>query len=428
MNFLSRERIAFLVKNLGLFISMRFIYTVSVFSYQIIILIASLFNKKASLRVKGVKQTFSRLKSFEPYDSVWIHCASLGEFEQGRPLIEKLKQRQPETKIVLSFFSPSGYEIRNSYEHADLVIYLPHDSKRNANRLIDLIKPKAVFFIKYEFWYHYIKAIHKRNIPLYLVSGIFRKDQVFFKPHGSFFREMLRMFTFLFVQNNDSKQLLESIGIKTISVTGDTRFDRVYEISKNRKNFELIEAFKGEHLLMVAGSTWKPDEEIIFRYISKSDTTSKFIIVPHEIDPSNIERIVRLSDKVTVKYSEADQTTAKNADVMIIDNIGMLSSLYAYADIAYIGGGFGKGIHNTLEAAVYGIPIIFGPRYEKFDEAKELIQRGAAFTIGEEEDFSLIMQKLLSDQEYRKNTGEHALRYVNENVGATEKTLNNYEL
>lgn len=405
---------------------MKFFYSVSVFAYHAFILFASLFNKKASLRVSGVKQTFTKLNSFEPSNTVWIHCASLGEFEQGRPLIEMLKQRQPETKIVLSFFSPSGYEIRKNYPHADLVIYLPHDSKRNANRLIDLIKPKAVFFIKYEFWYHYIKAIHKRTIPLYLVSGIFRKDQVFFKPHGSFFREMLRMFTFLFLQNNESKQLLESIGIKTISVTGDTRFDRVYEISKNRKNFELIEAFKGEHLLMVAGSTWKPDEEILFRHITKSDKTVKFIIVPHEIDPGNIERIVRLSDKVTVKYSEADQTTAKNADVMIIDNIGMLSSLYAYADIAYIGGGFGKGIHNTLEAAVYGIPIIFGPRYEKFDEAKELIKRGAAFTIRGEEDFLLIMQKLLSDREYRKNSGEHALRYVKENVGATERTLINY--
>jgi 3-deoxy-D-manno-octulosonic-acid transferase len=279
--------------------------------------------------------------------------------------------------------------------------------------------------VKYEFWHHYIHALHKRKIPIYLVSGIFRKDQVFFKPHGSFFREMLRMFTFLFVQNNESKQLLESIGIKTIMVTGDTRFDRVYEISKNRKNFELIEAFKGVQLLVVAGSTWRPDEEILFRYLTKSEMTAKFIIVPHEIDPSNIERIVRLSDKVTVKYSEADQTTAKNADMMIIDNIGMLSSLYAYADIAYIGGGFGKGIHNTLEAAVYGIPIIFGPRYEKFDEAKELIKRGAAFSVSGNEEFTSIVKRLTEDESYRKAAGAKALEYVNENLGATEKTLIN---
>jgi len=236
------------------------------------------------------------------------------------------------------------------------------------------------------------------------------------------------MFTHLYVQNIESKDLLERIGIKNCTITGDTRFDRVYEISQNRKNFELIEAFKGEQPMMVAGSTWKPDEEILFRYISKSDKTVKFIIVPHEIDPGNIERIVRLSDKATVKYSEADQATANNADVMIIDNIGMLSSLYAYANVAYIGGGFGKGIHNTLEAAVYGIPVIFGPKYEKFDEAKELIKRGAAFSIRGEEDFSSIARKLFIDNEFRKTTGEQALIYVKENVGATEKTLVNYEL
>lgn len=389
---------------------------------------ASVFNKKASFRYKGVKETFKKIEGFSSNKTVWIHCASLGEFEQGRSLIEKIKQKYPEFKVALSFFSPSGYEIRKNYEHADLVFYLPSDSRKNAKRLISLLKPELVFFVKYEFWYWYIKETYKNNIPIYLISGIFRKKQVFFKFYGSFFRNILKMFSHIFVQNKESETLAKQINITDVSVTGDTRFDRVFEISKNREQFETIDAFVNNKPVFIAGSTWKPDEEIIFEYINNCEHEMKYIIAPHVIKKDNISRILKLLKKIVLKYSEATVENVVTADVMIIDNIGMLSSLYAYADIAYIGGGFGAGIHNTLEAAVFGIPVIFGPEYHKFDEAEELIKRGAAFPISSFNKFIQIADKLINDLEFRKQSGKNAEVYVKENIGATSKILNAVEL
>jgi 3-deoxy-D-manno-octulosonic-acid transferase len=407
---------------------MKYIYSISVLLYKFIIQIASLFNTKASLRTKGVKETFSKLKSFQSNETIWVHCASLGEFEQGRPLIEKIKSSRRQVKIVLSFFSPSGYEIRKNYEFADLVIYLPYDTKQNAKKLIKLMKPDTVFFIKYEFWYWYINEIHKNNIPLYLISGIFRKNQIFFKFYGKFFIGILNKFSHLFLQNKQSKLLTESIQIKHSTITGDTRFDRVRQISETRRQLDIIASFKSDKTLWIAGSTWKPDEELIFDFIKKNENGIKLIIVPHEIEKENIERIIKLSNKKTLKYSEANSENVTQVDVLIIDNIGMLSSLYAYADFAYIGGGFGKGIHNTLEAAVYGIPVIFGPNYQKFDEAKELISRKAAFSIHSKADFLMTIEKLIKDVEYRKTAGKQSELYVQENIGATEKILHQLNL
>ncbi len=403
---------------------MKIIYSIAVKLYSVIVALASLFNKKASYRYKGVKETFKKIKNFSLSETIWIHCASLGEFEQGRSLIEEIKKKHPNYKAALSFFSPSGYEIIKNCEHADLIFYLPHDSRKNAKKLISLLKPKIVFFVKYEFWYWYINETNKNNIPIYLISGIFRKNQVFFKFYGKFFREILKKFTHIFVQNKESEILAKQINIPNVSVTGDTRFDRVFEISQNRKKFEIIDAFTENKLTFIAGSTWKPDEDILFEFINKSNQDIKYIIAPHEVKKDNIAGILKLSKKNIIKYSEATVNSVKNADVMIIDNIGMLSSLYAYADIAYIGGGFGAGIHNTLEAAVFGIPIIFGPKYQKFDEAKELIKRKAGFSIFGKDDFFQIAEKLINDLKFRELSGKNSKVYVHENVGATNKIFN----
>lgn len=403
---------------------MRFFYSVSILFYSLLVKLASFFNKKAKLKHKGTKNTFTKLKNFKSEKTIWIHCASLGEFEQGRPIIELIKKTKPEYKIALSFFSPSGYEIKKNYKNADVVFYLPYDSKKNADKLIEIIKPDTVFFIKYEFWYWYLTELKKRKISVYLVSGIFRPKQLFFKFYGSFYRKILTNFTHLFVQNKESAELLKNINIENVSIAGDTRFDRVIEISKNCRKFPLIEKFIEDKLVFIAGSSWKPDEEIIFEFINTNKFNNiKFIIAPHEIKNENIERILNLSNKKTVKYSDAKIETVNDADILIVNNIGMLSSLYSYADIAYIGGGFGAGIHNTLEAAVFGIPVIFGKKYQKFDEAKELIKIKAAFSIINYDEFNTIFKKLLSDEEFRKKSGENAKKYVNKNIGVSNKIL-----
>jgi 3-deoxy-D-manno-octulosonic-acid transferase len=372
---------------------MKFLYILSVKIYSVGITLVSLFSKKAKYRYIGVRRTFQIIKQAELRNTIWFHCASLGEFEQGRSLIEKIKENNPETSIALSFFSPSGYEIRKNYEHADIVFYLPADSRKNAKKLIDLLNPKTVFYIKYEFWYFYLKEIHKRAIPLYLVSGIFRKDQIFFRSYGAFFRKMLLNFTHLFVQNKTSQKLLNDLDIHNVTITGDTRFDRVHEIAQSRKSYPDIEKFINNNLVLIAGSTWKPDEELLIDYLNKTDYKIKLIIAPHEIEEENIKRIIRSAQKKTLRYSAMNQNSDFDSDILIIDNIGMLSSLYAYGHIAYIGGGFGAGIHNTLEAAVFGMPIIFGPNFGKFSEAVELIKKQAAFSVSSKKEFFLTMEK-----------------------------------
>lgn len=401
---------------------MKLIYSFSILLYSRLVAIASFFNKKAKLRYEGVKESFGIIKKFNANNVIWFHCASVGEFEQGRPLIEKLKKEKPKYKIAISFFSPSAYELRKNYELADLVFYLPNDSKRNSKKLIKLLKPSIVVFVKYEFWHWYLSELKNNKIPTYLISGIFRESQIFFKPYGKFYRKILLNFTHLFVQNKTSSELLKSINIQNVTVAGDTRFDRVSELAKNKKSYPIIESFVNNNLVFIAGSTWKKDEEIIFNFINNTEKENiKYIIAPHEISSENINRIKRTSTKKTILYSKANSSNVVDARVLIIDNIGMLSSLYSYADVAYVGGGFGAGIHNTLEAAVFGIPIIFGTNYNKFDEAKELLKRNAAFSINNAPEFNFILNKLFSEADFREQCGEKASKYVKENIGASNK-------
>jgi len=349
---------------------MNFLYNLSISLYSILTRLSAPFNIKAKQISEGRAQTFARIKEKMKPDKpiIWVHCASLGEFEQGRPLIEAIRKQHPKYQIFLSFFSPSGYEIRKNYDLAETIIYLPADTKSNAKKLIDLVRPEIVFFVKYEFWFHYISELKKRNIPLYLVSAIFRENQMFFKNTlvGKWYRKMLPNFEHFFVQDNQSIQLLATIGITQVTKAGDTRFDRVAKIARNGKSILLVEKFKGNSQLVVAGSTWKPDEELLVDYIHSHPDT-KFIIAPHETKRGNVERLINLLKTTVICYTEASDETVMNRQVLIVDTIGILSSIYKYADLAYIGGGFGVGIHNTLEAAIFGMPILFGPNYLKFN-------------------------------------------------------------
>ncbi|MBL0330549.1 MAG: 3-deoxy-D-manno-octulosonic acid transferase [Bacteroidetes bacterium] len=410
---------------------MRFLYTFSIFLYAFAIRIAALFNPKAKLFLLGRKNIFESLKSqisnLKSDHLVWFHCASLGEFEQGRPLMEKLKIQQPEVKILLTFFSPSGYEIRKSYSGADYIFYLPMDTPANAKRFVEIVNPKKVFFVKYEFWFNYLNVLKSKNIPTYLVSGIFREDHHFFKSTGGWFRQQLSAFTHFFLQDEKSIQLLNSIGYSNTTLCGDTRFDRVFEVAKNAKQLNLIEQFVKNKKVMIVGSSWLEDERIISTFFSnfKSQIPNyKLIIAPHEIDEKHLASIEVAFKKVGVclRYSKANENTISEAQILLIDNIGMLSSLYQYGTIAFIGGGFGKGIHNILEAATFGLPIIFGPNYHKFSEAKELLKLGGGFSIKDESEFEKSML-LLNDEQVLKTASQISKMYVHGNVGATNKIL-----
>ncbi len=410
---------------------MQFIYNFSIRIYYFIIKISSLFNAKAKLFVDGRKNLFSNLGKIDFDNKIaWFHCASLGEFEQGRPLIEKFKKEYPNYKILLSFFSPSGYEIRKNYENADYIIYLPIDTPKNAKRFVNIIKPDIVFFVKYEFWYNFIKEIKKNEIPLYIVSSIFRENQIFFKWYGKWYRKILFNISHFFVQDIESKKLLEKISIANVTIAGDTRFDRVYEIVKKAKELPIINNFKKNSLLFIAGSTWKPDEEIITSYINKKQDNVKYIIAPHEIDEINIKRIENnISNDITViRYSKANEENIDSYKVLIIDNIGLLSSIYKYGDVAYIGGGFGKGIHNVLEAACYGIPIMFGPNYSKFKEAIELIKKNGAFSICSYNEFETNLNIFVNSNQKLSKAGEIAARYVISKKGVTAKILDSINI
>lgn len=354
--------------------------------------------------------------------TIWIHAASLGEFEQGRPVIEKLKEKFPDYKILLTFFSPSGYEIRKNYELADSIFYLPADSKKNAERFIEIVRPVLVIFVKYEFWYHYLNTLQTKGIPTLLVSALFRPGQLFFQWYGGLFKRILAGFDHIFVQNETSFQLLKSHGFDRITLAGDTRVDRVAAIAAQSKSFEIIEKFAGENDILVCGSTWPPDEAILAEFIKKNDHW-KFIIAPHEIKESNIQRLQTLLPENTIRYSKADEKSVLNKKVLIIDNIGMLSSIYRYGKVAYIGGGFGKGIHNTLEPIAFGLPVIFGPKYKKFEEAVTLVEKGGSFAISNPADFYYIMNQLGKEDFYKKASQE-AQNYILQNRGATEKILN----
>jgi len=401
---------------------MKFLYQTGILFYTVLIRVASLFNEKAKFFVKGRKEWEKTLKSKVEKGAryLWFHCASLGEFEQGRPVIEEVKARFPEYKIVLTFFSPSGYEIRKNYGGADIISYLPVDTKSNAQTFINILKPEKAFFIKYEFWYFYINELKSQHIPLYIFSAIFRENQHFFSntPWGKWYRKTLFKFEHFFVQNENSAQLLKNTGITNISVSGDTRFDRVAAISKAAKKIQIVRKFKQNRLLIVAGSTWKPDEELITEFINQSRNT-KFIIAPHEVTDSNINRIHQLLKKPAISFSQAKESTIDRYEVLIIDSIGLLSSLYQYGNIAYIGGGFGIGIHNTLEAATFGMPIVFGPNYKRFKEAVDLISKGGAFSITSYSELKHIFDQF-SDKDYLEKTSEISKNYVAKNVGSTK--------
>ena len=403
---------------------MKILYNIGILIFTALAHLISPFNSKASLWVNGRKKWAEKIKDkIKPEDkTVWVHCASLGEFEQGRPVIEAIKKERPELKIILTFFSPSGYEIRKNYSNADCIIYLPADTPGNAARFVRLVNPEFVIFVKYEFWNNYISVLYNNNIPLYLISAIFRPEQLFFKWYGSFFRDMLRKFERIFVQDQRSLDLLSGIGLENISLVGDTRFDRVVQIKSTARDIPQLEQFRGDEKLFLAGSSWRQDEEIITQYINKFPGRMKWVFAPHEIDKPNIERLENLINVSHVRFSEFNEAS-KDARVLIIDNIGMLSSAYKYAYIAAIGGGFGKGIHNILEPACWGIPVMFGPRHKKFREAVELINENGAMTFDSFGEFSTILDEWLSDEQFYLKSARAAVDYTNKNTGATSKIL-----
>jgi len=399
-------------------------YNLGIFIYSLLIHLAAPFSRKPRKMMKGHWIVYELLRQQKEKDAkyIWFHAASLGEFEQGRPLIERIRERYPQYKILLTFFSPSGYEVRRNYKGADIVCYLPLDKPRNVKKLLDIIQPCMAFFIKYEFWKNYLDELHKRSIPVYSVSSIFRKDQIFFKWYGGLYRKVLLDFDQLFVQNETSKRFLSKIGIEKVTVVGDTRFDRVLEIRQAAKDLPLVEFFKNESLTIVAGSSWAPDEDLFIEYFN-THPDIKLIIAPHVIDENHLVEIISKLKRPYVRYSKANEQNVKNADCLIIDGFGLLSSIYRYGEIAYIGGGFGVGIHNILEAAVYGIPVIFGPKYHKFMEARQLLEEQGAFTIKDKEDLGQLLDNMISDKEFLKMSGLNAGNYVTKNLGASEKIL-----
>ncbi len=406
---------------------MNFIYGIGIRIYTLLVLIVSPFNKKAKEMIIGRRGLLKRIKKEVNRDDnlIWIHAASLGEFEQGRPLIEKIKQSHPEYKIMLTFFSPSGYNLRKNYELADYVYYLPFDYKWSAKKFIKYTNPKIVFFIKYEYWVNFLTELERKSIPTYVVSAIFRDDQIFFNKYiGWWFRNLLNKFTQIYVQNSDSKTLLNKYNIDRVTLSGDTRFDRVYEIATKAEELPIIENFKSDKRLIVAGSTWPKDEDFFVDYINKSSSKIKFIIAPHEIEVKRVNKLLNTIDKSVIKYSEIEGKDLSTYDVLIIDNIGLLSRLYRYADFGYIGGGFGVGIHNILEAATFGLPIVFGPNYLKFKEANDLIYRGSAFSIESQNELNETFSKLLNDDVLLERLSNVSADYVNESRGSTELIIN----
>jgi len=399
---------------------MTFFYNIGISVYTLGIRIVAPFNEKAALWIKGRKGIWSKIRQInrDKERLVWFHAASLGEFEQGRPVMEALKKEEPATRILLTFFSPSGYEIRKNYAGADYILYLPSDSAAHARKWIRMLHPDAAVFIKYEFWYHYLHELHQCHIPVYLISAIFRKNQPFFKKWGNLHRRMLHYFDKLFVQDTESVELLSSISIENTQLTGDTRFDRVKQIADAAQRLKRIEEFLQEAPAVVCGSTWPPDEEILITYINQNSNHFKWIITPHEIGENHIKGILEKCHKKTVRYTD-ENADLTNAQVLIIDCIGLLSAIYRYGKIAYIGGGFGTGIHNTLEAAVYGIPVIFGPRYQKFKEAECLLQQGGGFCIHSACELNEVLDTLIQQPAITEAAGKKALAYVNSQLGAT---------
>jgi len=389
--------------------------------------VVALFNKKIKLFVDGRAVTYDKLSVFTSDDKVvWFHAASLGEFEQGRPIIEGLRQEFPSHKILLTFFSPSGYEIRKDYEFADVVCYLPMDSERKVRRFLDAVKPTMAIFIKYEFWPNYLKGLAQRNIPTLLVSGIFRENQIFFKSFGAFMRKSLKSFGHFFVQDQTSKDLLNSINYNNVTISGDTRFDRVYEILQQDNQLDFISEFKNNTYTVVAGSTWKEDEDLLVNYINNSAyEDEKFIIAPHNMDTNDIIALKTSISKNTVLFSEKEGKILSDFDVFIVDTIGVLTKIYSVADAAYVGGGLTKnGVHNILEPATFGVPVVIGPEYKKYKEVVDLVTLKGCEVIENQKEFSSIFTKLKENESYRQQLGYINKHFIKENIGATKATMN----
>ena len=404
-------------------------YSLAIYIYMFCVNIVAIFNKKARLLMVGHSKTYSILRSgIKASDRViWFHAASLGEFEQGRPLIEKIRRSFPEYKILLTFFSPSGYEVRKDYKGADVICYLPFDTKLNARKFVRIAHPEMAFFIKYEFWQNYLSRLHKCAIPAYSVASIFRPGQIFFRWYGRKYREVLRCFTHLFVQNQESVDLLRPLGIKNLTIVGDTRLDRVLQIKNESKPLPICEAFAKavpqEGYILVCGSTWAPDEDIIISYFN-SHPAQKLIIAPHVVSESHLQEIECKLGRPAVRYSRATAADVAKADCLIIDCYGLLSSIYRYGKFAYVGGGFGAGIHNVPEAAVYGIPVIVGPNTQRFREARTLIHDGGCFEIANHADYQEIVDRLASDDEFLQRASKVCDAFIKQNAGAVDKIYN----
>lgn len=419
------------------------IYNIVIYFVLWGIAIASLFNEKVRKMWRGEREAFKILKQkVDPNAKyIWFHAASLGEFEQGRPLMERIRKDYPQYKILLTFYSPSGYEVRKNYEGADIICYMPVDTRLNAIRFLRLVRPVMAFFIKYEFWSNFLHILKHRNIPTYSVSSIFREDQVFFKWYGRSYAGVLKCFTRFFVQNEESKRLLEGIGITAVDVVGDTRFDRVLQIKEAAKQLPICEAFRTgvassqsvdvphhDFKVFVAGSSWPPDENIFIPFFNEHKDW-RLLIAPHVIAEEHLKLILSLiKGKKVVRYTQTTPEEAAEADVLIIDCFGLLSSMYNYGDVAYIGGGFGVGIHNTLEAAVWNMPVIFGPNNKKFQEAQGLLKSDGGFEINTYEDFSGLMSSLMNDEAFLKQAGDKAGAFVAHLAGATDKVLASVKL
>jgi 3-deoxy-D-manno-octulosonic-acid transferase len=401
---------------------------VSVFM-QLGIAIASLFNEKVKKMWRGEREAIKTLRQkVDPNAQyVWFHAASLGEFEQGRPLMERIRKQHPEYKILLTFFSPSGYEVRKDYEGADIITYMPIDTIRNAQRFLRAVRPVMAFFIKYEFWYNYLHILKHRNVPTYSVSSIFRPGQIFFKWYGVHYKHVLNCFTKFFVQNEQSRQLLSQIGIDCVEVTGDTRFDRVLKIRDDAKQLPIVEAFRDGKQVFIAGSSWQPDEDIFIPFFNEHKDW-KLIIAPHVIGEDHLQQILSKLNRKTVRYTQTTAEEARQAECLIIDCFGLLSSIYNYGDVTYVGGGFGVGIHNVVEAAVWNKPVIFGPNNQRFMEARDLISAEGGFEITSATDFNALMQRFIDEEDYRLSSGTKAGSYVASRAGVADKILNSVGL
>ena len=406
-------------------------YNIVIYIYLIGVAIASCFNKKVKKMWAGERQAIKVLREKVDPNAryIWFHAASLGEFEQGRPLMEYLRKTHPEYKILLTFFSPSGYEVRKNYEGADIICYLPLDTIRNARRFLRAIKPVMAFFIKYEFWYNYLHILQHRGVPTYSVSSIFRPDQIFFQWYGKGYGRVLKCFTHFFVQNIESKNLLAKLDIHDVEVVGDTRFDRVLQIKEASKQLPIVEKFtENASKVFIAGSSWLPDEEVFLKYFNLHKDW-KLIVAPHVIGEDHLAQIFELlKGRRVVRYTEATEENVKDAEVLIIDCFGLLSSIYHYGTISYVGGGFGVGIHNVLEAAVWDIPVIFGPNNKRFQEAQGLIMTGGGFEINDYQSFCDLMMRFETDEMFLQTSKKHAGEFVKGRAGATEKIMRSFPL